>query len=462
MKLTAVLVAIVALAIAPRGLKPALYEHDERRAEASASASLKPALDDAHDERRAEASASALPASASPSIGVPDRINQHVSIGSAGDVVAVVWAASKTGSTDIYAAISRDEGRSFSAPVRVNGSTSVDVGGEQPPQIVVTRAGGAPAVIVVWTSKGDAGTRLATARSTDGGKTFGVASVVPGSDAPGNRGWESIAADGRGRVVALWLDHREMARGSREGAHHHGADGSASASSSATSDGAARAQASQLYFGSLSENAGARGIAHGVCYCCKTALVTGAGDAIFAAWRHVYPGNMRDMAFAASRDGGRTFSAPVRVSEDGWQIEGCPENGPAMTVDRDQRTHIVWPTVVREKGQSTLALFHASTRDGRAFTARSPLPVSGPAYHPRLVTMVDGSLLAAWDEVVNGARRIRLARGRPDGGDRIAFTSIDRAQPIQAQYPALAATPSGAIVAWSVGSRISIERIPQR
>jgi hypothetical protein len=446
LKLTAVVVAIVALAIAPRGLKPALYDRD---ATPRAPASLPSA-------------SPAAPAAAS--IGVPDRINQHVSMAATGDVVAVVWAASNTGSgTDIYAAISRDEGHSFSGPVRVNGSASADVGGEQPPQVAVTRAGGAPTVIVVWTAKGDAGTRLMAARSTDAGKTFGVASVVPGSDAPGNRGWESIAVDARGRVVALWLDHREMARGSGEGAHHHGAEGSAPASSSETSDGAARAQASQLYFGSLGESAGARGIARGVCYCCKTALVTDSGDTVVAAWRHVYPGNVRDMAFAASRDGGRTFSAPVRVSEDGWQIDGCPENGPALTVDRDRRTHIVWPTVVRDKGQSTLALFHASTKDGRTFTARSPLPVSGAAYHPRLVTMADGSLLAAWDEVVNGARRIRLARGRPDAGGGVAFTSIDRAQPIPAQYPALAATTSGAALAWStgaiVGSRISVERI---
>ena len=43
----------------------------------------------------------------------------------------------------------------------------------------------------------------------------------------------------------------------------------------------------------------------GVCYCCKTALAVGADGAIYAAWRHVYPGNMRDIAFTLSRDGGQ-------------------------------------------------------------------------------------------------------------------------------------------------------------
>ena len=53
-----------------------------------------------------------------------------------------------------------------------------------------------------------------------------------------------------------------------------------------------------------------RALAMGVCYCCKTALAAGADGALFAAWRHVYPGNLRDIAFSVSRDSGRTFSAP--------------------------------------------------------------------------------------------------------------------------------------------------------
>ena len=76
-----------------------------------------------------------------------------------------------------------------------------------------------------------------------------------------------------------------------------------------------------------------RAIASGVCYCCKTAIAFGRSGEIYLAWRHVYPGNFRDMAFTATLDGGRTFLAPVRVSEDHWMIEGCPDDGPSMQVD---------------------------------------------------------------------------------------------------------------------------------
>jgi hypothetical protein len=392
-----------------------------------------------------------------------------VSIASAGNIVALVWAASQAGSpTEIYAATSRDGGRSFAEPVRVSGPDSpADVGGEQPPQVALAGVSTAPIITVVWTSKGKAGTRLFTATSTNSGKTFGSPAVVPGADAPGNRGWESIAVDSRGRVAAIWLDHRDMAHTGADagahGEHQHGAEGTASPSGAATIDGAARAQASQLMFATIGDAAPAHGVARGVCYCCKTALISGQGDAIYAAWRHVYPGNRRDIAFAVSRNGGRTFTEPVRVSDDGWQIDGCPENGPAMAVDSAQRVHVIWPTLVRDASGSSLRLFHASTSDGRTFTQRTAVPVSGAAYHPRLVTAADGSLVAAWDEVVNGARRTRLARGRPESSGRVTFTPLDFSTP--AMYPALTATPDGVVLAWSAGatggSRISVVRVPQ-
>ena len=217
---------------------------------------------------------------------------------------------------------------------RVAGDAAVS--GEQPPLIAFTaRKPSRPAVTVMWTAKAPAGTRVVTARSSDGGRSFGPAASVPGSDADGNRGWESMAVSPAGDVLGVWLDHREVPARTTSGAamsapHQHGA-----ATHESPMDGAARAQFSQIFFARLNEPASARAIAHGVCYCCKTALATGTDGAVYTAWRHVYPGNVRDIAFTMSRDGGRTFEPPVRVSDDNWVLDGCPENGPAMTVRRE-------------------------------------------------------------------------------------------------------------------------------
>ena len=110
----------------------------------------------------------------------------------------------------------------------------------------------------------------------------------------------------------------------------------------------------------------------GVCYCCKTSIAAGPGGHIVAAWRHVYDGNVRDIAVTTSTDGGRTFSPPARVSEDGWSINGCPENGPSVVVDDAGATHVAWPTVIGG-AEPTGALFYAIGRRA-TFSPRLRIP----------------------------------------------------------------------------------------
>jgi hypothetical protein len=76
-------------------------------------------------------------------------------------------------------------------------------------------------------------------------------------------------------------------------------------------------------------------------------VATSANGTVVAAWRHVYKGNIRDIALAKSSDGARTFATPVRVSEANWVLDGCPENGPTVAIDQANAIHVVWPRLVR-------------------------------------------------------------------------------------------------------------------
>ncbi len=366
--------------------------------------------------------------SAVTTLGVPGRTNAHVSLAAEGEFVVAAWAASlPSGVTDVFVAVSRDAGLTFGTPTRVNSEIGdARINGEQPPRVAVRTEGGRsdPSITVLWTSKGASGTTLLLGQSSDLGKSFSRSAVVQGTDAPGNRGWQAIAADRGGFLHAMWLDHRELAAGDTAkpagGTHSHaghGTVGTASAAADAT-DGVAMAAKSKLYIGMLTETdheqPAPRPITGGVCYCCKTALAMGRPGSVFAAWRHVYPGNLRDIAFSMSRDGGRSYSEPIRVHEDQWQLNGCPDDGPAMVVDADERIHIVWPTVVLEKGEPVKALFHTSSPDGRGFGTRARIPTRGFGNHPQLALAADGSLVMAWDELADGSRHVGLARGIVD------------------------------------------------
>ena len=145
---------------------------------------------------------------------VPARTSANVSLAAEGRIVVATWsAATAKGETDIYASVSADGGTTFGAPVRVSSAAgTAKVNGEQAPRVTLAPApAGPPRIVIVWLGAGRTGTALLSARSDDGGKTFGPSAIVPGSDAAGNRGWQAAAADNKGVVHALWLDHRGMA-----------------------------------------------------------------------------------------------------------------------------------------------------------------------------------------------------------------------------------------------------------
>lgn len=404
-------------------------------------------------------------------LAVSGRANANVSLAAVGDFVVGVWSAAlPDGAADVFAAVSRDGGEIFGRPVRVNQMAGEPrVNGEQPPRVALSAprgAGGTPEIAVVWTAKGKAGTTMVSAHSVDGGRTFSPSALVPGTDAPGNRGWEAVADAPEGRFMAVWLDHRQLAapettKTEAAHVHNHSETPPSGGGGSAIADADAMAAKSQLFVSSLDGTIAPKGLTGGVCYCCKTAIAR-RGDNMFLAWRHVYAGSLRDIAFAMSRDGGRTFGKPVRVSEDKWQINGCPDDGPAMSVEPGGRVHIVWPTVIAERGGQVKALFYASTNDGATFTVRQRIPTEGQANHPQLTALSDGSLIVAWDES-GGVRKIAVARGRVTNGVP-GFVRAPAPTAGPGSYPAVVATRAGALIAWTSGdvtsSVIATARIP--
>jgi hypothetical protein len=400
-------------------------------------------------------------------VAVAGRSNANPSIAASGQFVAIAWGATAPdGPTDIYAAASRDGGRTFGAPTRVNDVVGeARLSGEQPPRItLVPRIGQEPSLVVVWTAKAGAATRLISARSDNGGRSFTAAGALPGSEAPGSRGWEATATDREGRVLAIWLDHRNLAKAGAAPISH--AEHQHTAKASQQTDGVARAQLSKLFFARLDAPESARDLTGGVCYCCKTAVAAGADGSIYAAWRHVYPGNIRDIAFTVSRDGGRTFAPPARVSEDGWVLDGCPENGPAMAVDGGGRVHIAWATLVAgatSDSEPTLGLYYAVSLDGRRFLPRQRIPTDGVPRHPQVV--LNGSeIVVTWDEQVPGSRRVALGRGTADRSGIVRFARQVVSTHGRASYPVVASTGDGLVLAWTSGSTgqsvVQAERLP--
>ena len=355
-------------------------------------------------------------------LAVPDRANANVTLAAEGRRVAAAWAASGKTGTDIFVATSGDAGRTFSEPRRVNdvdGDASVN--GEQPPRVVLRGND----VSVIWVSRKSGVAAIRTAASSDGGKTFAPARTITPPAVTGARGWESAAFADDGALHVAWLDGRSNPPREPGAAHVHGA-------------------MRQDIYHAMWRGGGAPAetrVASDVCFCCKTAIVTRGRD-VYVAWRHLFPGGVRDIAIARSSEEGNAFSSPVRVSADDWKIDACPDDGPAMSLAADGAVHVVWPTLVQTEGEARMGIFEAVSRDGGAtFSPRARVDDATAApSHPRIAS--DGVRRAVvWDELAGGRRRVMVRSG--DAAPRAI--SDGRA----ASYPAIAAADGAFVVAYT-------------
>lgn len=375
-------------------------------------------------------------------LAVPGAASSTPSLAAIGRTVAAVWTASKNGATNVYLAMSSDGGATFSAAHRVNDKDGeAGATNEQPPRVVIFGSGTAPTLTVVWSTRdpGPQETRrdiIRMSRSTDGGRTFTPARFIHDPAFSGARGWQSLTIGADGVVHAVWLDGRDADKKIAESAKRTGM--------------VPKGQPPQaIYHGTLSADGQVVEslVAADVCFCCKTAVAVDTRGGVYAAWRHIFPGSMRDIAFATSTDGGHHFNPFVRVSEDKWELNGCPEDGPSIAVDQSRTIHIAWATVVNE-GEPRKALFYATSRDGKTFSPRVRVPadVAATPSHAQLTLTPDGGAAIVWDETVNGQRRISFSR--------VSRTGVFRPPQIlsgdeSASYPAIARAAAGSlIVGW--------------
>src|SRR4029078_3417501 len=95
--------------------------------------------------------------------------------------------------------------------------------------------------------------------------------------------------------------------------------------------------------------------------------------------------------------------------------ECAPADVPPRALSVDGRIHVVWPTLVNDGGEDTIALFYSVSRDGTSFAPRQRLPAEGSPRHPQITIGSDGAPMLAWDESASGQRRAVMARVTMDG-----------------------------------------------
>ena len=176
-----------------------------------------------------------------------------------------------------------------------------------------------------------------------------------------------------------------------------------------------------------------------VCECCQTSVAETA-EGVIVAYRDRSAEEVRDIYVTRLVDG--RWSAPATVHNDGWKINGCPVNGPAVDA-RGRHVAVAWFTASANDGEAFIAF---SDDAGRTFSR--PIRVDDDACrgHLDVELLADGSAAVSWTESTGGHSQVKVRRVE-QSGTRSPAVSI--AQVSGAEYPRLAHGRGELLFTWS-------------
>lgn len=224
---------------------------------------------------------------------------------------------------DVYHAISKDQGKSFSKPQKAFTCPNMSLGMRRGPRIVSSPAGPVVTAIGGPQGKGRDGDILAW-RNSEGGewKKLGRVNDVEGS---AREGLHNMTSGAEGALWCCWLDLR---------------DKKTELYVAKSSDGGESWDANRLAYRSPDGS---------VCECCHPSIAAGAKGSIHLLFRNQL-GGKRDMYVVTSEDGER-FGDARPLSQMPWMLNACPMDGGMIAVATDQT---VW-SAYRQKGQLYLS-----------------------------------------------------------------------------------------------------------
>lgn len=325
----------------------------------------------------------------------------------------------------VYVSHSGDLGKSFSAPSTVNAvAEPVEANGEARPKIVVTKAG---AVYVSWTKKlsqHHAG-HIRFSRSLDGGKTFTQPVQVNSDSAEITHRFDSMAVNNRDYIYIAWIDGRDKAEAEQAGRPFDGA----SLYYSYSSDGGRSFHAEKK-------------ITDHVCECCRVILKIDPKQMPVVIWRHVFDGQIRDPAL--SQFAAKDKPGPVeRISADNWKIDGCPHQGPALSIAPKGAYFMTWFT----GAETHKGLFFSSSFDqGKTFSAPHPFGNPTQSSHPDILAD-EQSVHIVWKDS-NGKNTILLEQNSWDAGQTWSKPRIVAETDNTSDHPFLLGFKGRHYVAW--------------
>jgi len=183
-----------------------------------------------------------------------------------------------------------------------------------------------------------------------------------------------------------------------------------------------------------------------ICDCCQTDVALTPNGPV-AVYRNRTESEIRDIYVARKIDG--QWQPGIAVSDDNWEIPGCPVNGPVIQ-SRDELVAVTWFSAPDERAKIQVAW---SVDSGGSFG--SPIEVASDRQrgHVGATLLKNGDLLVSWQRRIgeaNSGTELCLRRVSRDGemGD---IHVVQEADGIFAfSVPQIASTGDDIVLAWTI------------
>lgn len=258
------------------------------------------------------------------------------------------------------------------------------------------------------------------ARSQDSGLTWSKAFKPYGESARIYDAQMSLTALPDARIAVVWTDMREAGDSKKNDRY--------------------QLMATVLAKGQQSAGAELR-LDDDICSCCRASTIA-EGENLLTVYRDHRQGEIRDTGAVRWGTDGKVqaLSAPG----DGWRIEGCPSNGPAVDVSASL-VALAWFSAAEDKGRVKVAF---SADGGQGFT--KPLEIDDDARGYVNVALLSTNVaLVSWRKRAGPEDELRIAKVTTDGVSQ--HTSIYRGDfpGWPSKYPGMIYLDHQAFVAWT-------------
>jgi len=278
--------------------------------------------------------------------------------------------------------------------------------------------------------------QVALVQSFDGGDTWSEPVTPHTDDTPTEHGFVSLfAVDGA--AAAMWLDGRNT------GDAHDGDPARSGMTLRAATVGDDNTLRDEQLIDPL------------VCDCCQTDVAIAASGPV-GVYRNRTAAEIRDIHVVANVDGHWRDDKPLH--DDGWEIAGCPVNGPAIAA-AGSAVVAAWFTAAAEQ-PAVRARF--SDDAAASFGAPIEIAAAGSLGHVDALLLNDGSAVVSWLQADGGGQaRLLIRRVRADGRQSAVREIAARAA--ARSVPQMALSDNALVLVWTEvardGKRIASARV---